>query len=145
MPDVLDRLRAELDQIGDKVQRGFEQGRLHLERARVGAVRDGVAKDLGLLVYQRLRGQAVDDARYDALLERMDKLQEELAKIERDLATVKGETVSVGEDPAPPTEPAEAEVGAPESPPAGGGSGEGPAQRPGDPLRSSSSTTRPAP
>lgn len=132
MPDVLDRLRAELDELGDKMQRGFEQGRLHLEKARVGAVRDGVAKDLGLLVYQRLRGQAVDDARYDALLARMDKLQEELAKIERDLATVKGERVSVGEDPAPPAEPAEADVGGtepPSAPPPPGG-GEGPAQRP---------------
>jgi hypothetical protein len=61
----------------------------------------------------------------------MDKLQEELAKIERDLATVKGETVSVGEDPAPPSEPAEADVGGTEpAPPPPPPSGAGPAQRP---------------
>jgi hypothetical protein len=110
MSTVFERLRAELDQLGDSVQRGLEQGKLRLERIRVARLRDDAARELGLLVYQRIRGQTVDDARYDALLKRLDELLEELGRIDRELAATKGEEVTVGKDPAPPTEPAEAEV-----------------------------------
>jgi len=110
MSSVLERLRAELDELGESVQRGLEQGRLQLERTRLRSVRDGHAKELGLLAYQHARGEAIDTTRHDTLLDKLDRVMDDLARIDRELAAVRGETVSVGEDPPPPAEPAEAEV-----------------------------------
>jgi len=110
MSTVFDRLREELDQLGDAVNRNLEQGRLQIQKSRVKHKRDEAAQELGLLVYQKLRDQSIDEARYDHLLTRLDQYQDELAKIDREISAVKGEDVSVGQDPPPPSEPVEAEV-----------------------------------
>jgi hypothetical protein len=110
MTTVFDRIRAELEQIGEKAKETLEQARLQLEKSRLTTLRDDTAKDLGLLVYQKTRGEEVDPDRRDALIERLDDLQAQLARVERELATLKGEEVSVGNDPAPPSQPADAEV-----------------------------------
>jgi hypothetical protein len=109
MTSVFDRLRAELEQIGDKARDALEQARLQFEKTRVMGLRDDAARDLGLLVYQKTRGEEVDPVKRDGLIERLDDLQAQLARIDRDLAALKGEQVSVGEDPAPPTQAAEGE------------------------------------
>ncbi|HEX9896029.1 MAG TPA: hypothetical protein VGA78_19005 [Gemmatimonadales bacterium] len=117
MTSVFDRLRAELEQIGDKARDALEQARLQLEKSRLTRLRDDTAKDLGLLVYQKTRGDEVDPDKRDALIERLDDLQAQLARVDRDLAAVKGEEVSVGQDPAPAGQPADAEITNTPSPP----------------------------
>ena len=110
MTSVFDRLRTELEQIGEKAKDALEQARLQLEKSRLTSLRDDTAKELGLLVYQKTRGVEIDPDRRDALIGRLDDLQEQLARVERELAALKGEEVSVGEDPPPPAQPAEAEI-----------------------------------
>jgi hypothetical protein len=110
MTSVFDRLRAELEQIGDKARDALEQARLQLEKNRLTSMRDQTARDLGLLVYQKTKGEEVDPVKRDALIERMDELQAQIAEVDRDLARLKGEEVSVGEDPAPPSQPADSEI-----------------------------------
>ncbi len=113
MTTVLDRLRTELEQIGERAREALEQGRLSLEKARISSLRDDAARDLGLLVYQKTKGEEVDPDKRDALIARLDDLYAQLARIDRELATVRGEAATVGEDPPPPAEPAET-VGGPE-------------------------------
>jgi len=108
MTTVFDRLRTELEQIGEKARDALELARLQLEKTRLQRLRDDAARDLGLLVYQKTRGEEVDPVKRDALIEKLDDLTGQLARVERELATVKGEEVSVGEDPAPAAESAEA-------------------------------------
>ena len=110
MTDLIDRLREEFDNLGDTVRQGLDRGRLQMERMGVVRRRDDAARELGLLVWQRLQGQDVDDARYDMLVERIGTLMKDIARIDRELAAMKGEEVSVGEDPAPPGDTTDAKV-----------------------------------
>ena len=110
MTTVLDRLRLELEQLGGKARDALEQGRLQIEKSRILGLRNDAARELGLLVYRRLKGEPVDDARYDALLAKLDDLHAQLAKVERELSTVKGERVSVSQEPPPPADTAESEI-----------------------------------
>lgn len=107
MESVFDRVRQELDQIGDRVASAIETGRLQVEKVRLTSVRKDVAAELGLLVHGRERDTPADDARYDALLERLDDLQAQITRVERELAAERGEGVTVSEEPPPPAEPAE--------------------------------------
>ena len=43
MTSVFDRLRAELEQIGDKARDALEQARLQLEKSRLTRLRDDTA------------------------------------------------------------------------------------------------------
>lgn len=110
MTTIFDRFRSELDHLGDKMKEGLETGRLHIEKARVTSNRNDAARELGLLTYQKARGTAADEARAETLMTRLDELQAELARLDRELAAVRAETVSVGEDPPPPSQTAESEV-----------------------------------
>ncbi len=110
MSGIFNRLNAELDQIGDRVRSAFESSKLHLERSRLIGIRSRVAYKLGMLVYRRERGGEVNQAEIDALFARMDDITEKLAKLDRDIDAMHDEDVTVGEQPAPPTEPADAEV-----------------------------------
>lgn len=106
MESVFDRVRQELDQIGDRVASAIEVGRLQVEKVRLTSARKDVAAELGLLVHGRERGAPGDETRHQALLERLDDLQAQLAKVERELAAERAEEVTVSETPPPP-EPAE--------------------------------------
>jgi hypothetical protein len=110
MTSIIDRLRTELEQLGEKAKDALQLGRLQLERTRVTSLRNDAARDLGLLAYGMVRGTAPDPAKHDALLARLDDLQAQLAKVDREIAAVRGEEVSVGQDPPPPAETAESEV-----------------------------------
>jgi hypothetical protein len=85
MDSVLDRLRHELDTLGDRVSGAIEQGRLHVEKLRLTSLRKDVAAELGLLEHSRARGGDPDEARRTALLERLDELHAQLARVEREL------------------------------------------------------------
>jgi hypothetical protein len=113
MSSIFDRLNAELDQIGDRVRSAFESSKLHLDRSRLVGLRSRGAYKLGMLVYKKKRGGEVDQAEIDAVMAKLDDIAAKIAKIDRELDEVSGETVSVDEQPAPPAEPAEAEVKVP--------------------------------
>ncbi len=110
MTTVFDRLRDELDQLGDRMQTALEQGKLHVERSGVLGRRSDAARELGMLAWRRHRGETIDTDRHAQLLERMDALQEELTVIDRKMSATRAEDVSVGEEPAPAAEPADATV-----------------------------------
>lgn len=112
MATVFDRLRNELDHLGDRVHTALEQGKLHIDRTTTLGLRSDAARELGLLAWRQASGEAIDQARYQTLVERLTDLQERLTRLDREMAAVRGEEVSVGLEPAPPTEPAEAEVAA---------------------------------
>jgi hypothetical protein len=110
MSGIFDRLNAELDQLGDRVRSAFETSKLHLERSRLIGIRGRVAYKLGMLVYKRERGAEVNQAEVDALFARMDDIAEKIAKLDREIDAVHDEKATVSEQPAPPSEPAEAEI-----------------------------------
>lgn len=110
MSDFLNRLNDQIDQLGDRVRSAFESSKLHLERSRLIGIRSKIAYKLGMLVYQRDRGGEVTPAEIDALFSRMDDIAAKIAKLDREIDAVPGEAVTVAEQPAPATEPADAEV-----------------------------------
>ena len=115
MSGLFDRLNAELDQIGDRVRTAFETSKLHLERSRLIGIRSKVAYKLGMLVYKRERGAEVNQAEVDALFAKMDDIVEKIAKLDREIDSVHAEKATVSDQPAPPSEPADAEVKAEEA------------------------------
>ncbi|HEV8149438.1 MAG TPA: hypothetical protein VGP61_04570 [Gemmatimonadales bacterium] len=117
MSSILDRLNAEIDQLGDRVRTAFESSKLHLERSRLIGVRSKAAYQLGMLTYKKARGGEVNQAELDALFTKLDDISAQIAKLDRDIDAVHAETVSVDEHPAPAAEPAEAEVEKPTAAP----------------------------
>jgi hypothetical protein len=110
MSGVLDRLRDELDQLGDKVSGALEKGKLHLERTNVMGFRNDAARELGMLAWKKSLGEDVDEARYEKLIDKMNDYKAKLDTIDREIAAAKAEDVSVGTDPPPESEPVTAEV-----------------------------------
>ena len=110
MASLIDRLNEQIDQLGDRVRTALESSKLHLERSRLIGVRSRIAYKLGMLVYKRERGGEVNPAEIEALYSQMDDVVAKIAKVDREIDAVHGESASVAEQPAPPAEPAEAEV-----------------------------------
>ncbi len=110
MSSLFDRMRDELDQLGDRLKDAVESSRLHLERSGLIGQRSKVAYKLGMLTYRRERGSQVDQGEIDALFARMDDLVARIAAIDRQLDDLDGESVRVDEQPAPAAETGEAEV-----------------------------------
>lgn len=110
MSGIFDRLNNELESIGKKAQKAFDDGRLQIEKFRLQRERDEAAKKLGYLFHQRERGRTVDQLEMDAWLVRIDVLNESIEKVEREMATAKAEVVSVSTEAAPsPSAPADAD------------------------------------
>ena len=101
MSSVFERIREEIDLLGDRVQSALEQGKLQLEKSTTRRMRGETAQELGMLVWRKARGESIDDARHEALLLRLDELQAQLTKLERELSAARGESVSVGQEPPP--------------------------------------------
>lgn len=120
MASILDRLNAEIDQLGDKVRTAFESSKLHLERSRLIGLRSKAAYRLGMRVYKKERGGEVNQAEIDALFAKLDDITAQIANVDRKIDAVNAETVTVDEQPAPAAEPAEAEVSKPADQPATG-------------------------
>ena len=53
MSGVFDRIREELDQLGDKVSGALEQGKLHIEKSNVLGLRNDAARELGMLTWRK--------------------------------------------------------------------------------------------
>ena len=113
MSSIIDRLNAEIDQIGDRVRTAFESSKLHIERSRLVGLRSKAAYKLGMQVYKKERGAEANQGEIDALFAQLDDITAKIAKIDRELDEVQGETISVDEQPAPAAETAEAEVSKP--------------------------------
>jgi hypothetical protein len=101
MSSVFERIREEIDLLGNRMQSALEQGKLQLDRSATQRMRSETARELGLLVWRKARGESIDDARHEALLLRLDELQAQLTKLEREMAAARGENVSVGQEPPP--------------------------------------------
>ena len=110
MSSILDRLNAEIDQIGDRVRSAFESSKLHLERSRLVGLRSKAAYKLGMQTYKKARGAEVNQGEIDALYAQLDDITEKIATIDRELDEAAGESVRVDEQPAPKADTAEAEV-----------------------------------
>jgi uncharacterized coiled-coil DUF342 family protein len=115
MTSILDRLNAEIDQIGDRVRTAFESSKLHIERSRLVGLRSKAAYKLGMQTYKKERGAEVNQAEIDALFSKMDDSVEKIATLDREIDSVHAEKATVSDQPAPPSEPAEAEVRAEEA------------------------------
>ena len=110
MSSILDRLRTELDQIGDRVKDAVESSKLHLERSTLIGSRSKIAYKLGMLVYKKERGTEINQAEIDALMAQMDDVSAKIAGIDRQLDDLSGESIRVDEKPAPPASTGEAEI-----------------------------------
>jgi hypothetical protein len=110
MSSIMDRLRDELDELGDRVKNAVESSKLHLERGALLGQRAKTASKLGMLVYRKERGGEVRQAELDPLFAKLDDLAAKIAKVDRELDDLSGETVSVDEKPAPAATTGEAEV-----------------------------------
>ena len=80
---IFDRLNHELEAFGKKAQAALDEGKLQIELLRVRRRRDNAARDLGLLVHQRERGQSVEQRRIDGLMTRLDELKAEISRLEQ--------------------------------------------------------------
>ncbi|MFN0179757.1 MAG: hypothetical protein ACKVZ0_13240 [Gemmatimonadales bacterium] len=110
MSSIFDRVRAELDDLGDRVKDAVESSKLHLERSSLIGIRSKVAYKLGMLVYRRDRGGEVTPAEIDAIYAQMDDIAAKIAKIDKEIDGLGAEDVRVDEKPAPPADTAEAEI-----------------------------------
>lgn len=115
MSSIFDRLNTEIDQIGDRMRTAFESSKLHLDRSRLIGLRSKAAYQLGMMVYKKERGSAVNQAELDAIYARLDDITSRIASVDRELDDVHSETASVNEHPAPPSAPVEADVEKPAS------------------------------
>jgi hypothetical protein len=90
MATLLDRLNRELEAFGRRAQEVFDESRARLELMRLRNLRDGAARDLGYLFYQRERESAeLEQGRLDAALFKMDDLKHEIDRLELQLAEEK--------------------------------------------------------
>jgi hypothetical protein len=90
MATLLDRLNRELEAFGRRAQEVFDESRARLELMRLRNLRDGAARDLGYLFYQRERESVeVEQGRLDAALFKMDDLKHEIERLEMQLAEAK--------------------------------------------------------
>lgn len=90
MATLLDRLNRELEAFGRRAQEVFDESRARLELMRLRNLRDGAARDLGYLVYQRERESAeLEQGRLDAALFKMDDLKHEIDRLQMQLAEEK--------------------------------------------------------
>lgn len=104
MATIFDRVRTELDTLGDRVMDAVESSKLHLERSSLMGLRAKVAYKLGLLTYKRDRGADINPAELEAVYAQMDDIAAKIATIDRKLDELDGETVRVDEKPAPAAE-----------------------------------------
>ncbi|MEO6055559.1 MAG: hypothetical protein ABIQ49_01845 [Gemmatimonadales bacterium] len=82
---LFNRLNQELEAFGKKAQAALDEGKLQIELMRSRRRRDNAARDLGMLVYRRERGQEAEPRRVDALLLRLDDLEAEIGRLERQM------------------------------------------------------------
>ncbi len=82
---LFNRLNQELEAFGKKAQAALDEGKLQIELMRSRRRRDNAARDLGMLVYRRERGQDAEPRRVDALLLRLDDLEAEIGRLERQM------------------------------------------------------------
>jgi hypothetical protein len=100
---LLDRLNHELENIGRRAQAALDEGKLQIELLRMRRKQDNAARDLGLLIHRRERGQEVESRRVDALLSRLDDLASDIARLERQVLEAREQRATH----APPTPPSE--------------------------------------
>jgi outer membrane murein-binding lipoprotein Lpp len=98
---LFDRLNQELEAFGKKAQAALDEGKLQIELLRIRRRRDNAARDLGMLVYRRDRGQQIEAARVEAIMSRIDELQAEIERLERQVAASRGGTGAQREGSAP--------------------------------------------
>jgi outer membrane murein-binding lipoprotein Lpp len=82
---LFDRLNQELEAIGKKAQAALDEGKIQIELLRLRRKQDNAARDLGMLMHRRERGEPVDQRRVDALLLRLDDLKADIARLESQL------------------------------------------------------------
>lgn len=100
---LFDRLNQELEAFGKKAQAALDEGKLQIELLRFRRRRDNAARDLGLLVYRRDRGQEAEPRRIDALMLRIDDLEMEITRLERQISEGRRGKGSTGNRPTPAT------------------------------------------
>jgi hypothetical protein len=83
---LFDRLNQELEAFGKKAQAALDEGKIQIELLRLRRKQDHAARDLGMLIHRRERGEAVEPRRVDALLLRMDELKAEIGRLDAQLA-----------------------------------------------------------
>ena len=88
---LFDRLNQELSEFGKKAQAALDEGKLQIELLRYRRKQDGAARDLGLLIHRRERGQEIEQRRVDALLLRLDDLEKEITRLEGQIAEAKSQ------------------------------------------------------
>ena len=106
---LFDRLNQELSEFGKKAQAALDEGKLQIELLRYRRKQDTAARDLGLLIHRRERGQESQPARVEALLLRLDDLEKEIERLESQIAEARRQRAA-----APPaTQPVEQPVPTP--------------------------------
>lgn len=100
---LFDRLNQELEAFGKKAQAALDEGKLQIELLRLKRRRDNAARDLGMLVHRRERGQDVEPKRFDALMLRIDDLETEITRLERQISEHRRGTRPVETRPTPAT------------------------------------------
>jgi hypothetical protein len=83
---LFDRLNQELEAFGKKAQAALDEGKLQIELLRLRRRQDQAARELGMLVYRRERGGALEPNRIDALFVRLDDIRAEIGRLEQQIS-----------------------------------------------------------
>ncbi len=87
MATLFDRMNREFEALGRRAQEVFDESRARLELMRLRNLRDGAARELGYLFYERERQpENAEQGRLDAALFKMDDLKHEIERVEQQLA-----------------------------------------------------------
>jgi hypothetical protein len=105
---LFDRLNQELTEFGKKAQAALDEGKLQIELLRYRRKQDKIARDLGMLIHRRERGEEVEARRVDALLMRLDDLAKDIARQEGQIAEARRQRAAA--TPPPSGEPVQPPV-----------------------------------
>jgi hypothetical protein len=122
---LLDRLSEGFGKLGKAAGDALDVTRLQMDVLRARRRKDGVARDLGYLVFRVSQGATAQPGEQDALVQKISDIEKEIERLEREIREVGAQ--KQGPPPPPPTGGAAPDATPPPPPPP---SGDGPAGSP---------------
>lgn len=106
--NLLDRLTAGLDKLGEKANQALDEGRLRMDLLRVRRRKDNAARDLGYVVYRQSKGSAPAEGEVESLTRRIAEAEADIERLEARIKEVRAPSKPAGDAP-PPSPPGDPE------------------------------------
>lgn len=101
---LFDRLSSGFGKIGTAANQALDETKLQLEIMRARRRKDGLARDLGYLVFRVAQGAAATAGEQDALIAKITEVEKEIDRLEAEAKAVRelGRIKPAGAAPEPP-------------------------------------------